>query len=79
MSGMTDDVRDRILGLLHAGPATVRWLAGVLGLPGGVVSYQLKRLEQDGLVRVGAFRTLRGVPTPAYVSTAAAVPPKRAI
>jgi len=72
---MTDDVRDRILGLLHAGPATVRRLAAVLGLPGGVVSYQLKRLEQDGLVRVGASRTVRGVPTPVYVSTAAAVPP----
>lgn len=72
---MTDDVRDRILGLLHAGPATVQRLAAVLGLPGGVVSYQLKRLEQDGLVRVGFFRTLRGVPTPVYVSTAAAVPP----
>lgn len=75
MSGMTDDVRDRVLGLLHAGPATVQRLAAVLGLPGGVVSYQLKRLEQDGLVRVGYSRTVRGVPTPSYVSTAAAVPP----
>lgn len=72
---MTDDVRDRVLGLLHAGPATVQRLAAGLGLPGGVVSYQLKRLEQDGLVRVGYSRTVRGVSIPVYVSTAAAAPP----
>ncbi|RZU50084.1 regulatory ArsR family protein [Krasilnikovia cinnamomea] len=73
--GMTGDVRDRILELLSSGPATVAGLATRLDLPGGVVSYQLKLLEQAGLVWVGASRTVRGVPTPVYVSTAAAVPP----
>ncbi|WP_412752811.1 helix-turn-helix domain-containing protein [Krasilnikovia sp. M28-CT-15] len=72
---MTGDVRDRILGLLSSGPATVAGLAARLALPGGVVSYQLKLLEQAGLVWVGASRTVYGVPTPVYVSTAAAVPP----
>jgi hypothetical protein len=75
MSGMTGDVRDRILGLLSAGPATVARLAAGLGVPGGVVSYELKLLERDGLVRVGTTRLDQGVPTPLYVSTAAAAPP----
>ncbi|BFU42508.1 helix-turn-helix domain-containing protein [Krasilnikovia sp. MM14-A1004] len=72
---MMGDVRDRILGLLSSGPATVAGVAARLDLPGGVVSYQLKLLEQAGLVWVGASRTVHGVPTPVYVSTAAAVPP----
>ena len=72
---MTGDVRDRILGLLSTGPATVGRLAARLGVPGGVVSYALKLLERDGLVRVGGTRRDRGVPTPVYVSTAAATPP----
>jgi hypothetical protein len=75
MSAMTADVRDRILGLLTAGPATVARLAAGLGVPGGVVSYELKLLERDGLVRVGTTRREHGVPTPVYVSTAAAAPP----
>lgn len=72
---MTADVRDRILGLLSAGPASVARLAAGLGVPGGVVSYELKLLERDGLVRVGTTRRDHGVPTPLYVSTAAAAPP----
>ncbi|BBH69095.1 hypothetical protein ACTI_57800 [Actinoplanes sp. OR16] len=72
---MTDDVRDRILGLLHTGPATVAALSARLGLPGGVVNYHLKMLEQSGLVRVGASRRERGVTVPRYVSTAAAAQP----
>ncbi|WP_433832144.1 helix-turn-helix domain-containing protein [Actinoplanes sp. CA-015351] len=72
---MTDDVRDRILGLLHSGPATVAGLSGRLELPGGVVSYHLKMLEQVGLVRVGGSRVERGVPIARYVSTAAAASP----
>jgi hypothetical protein len=72
---MTGDVRDRILGLLIAGPATVARLAAGLGVPGGIVSYELKLLERDGLVRVGSTRLDQGVPTPVYVSTAAAAPP----
>ncbi|MEU4564216.1 helix-turn-helix domain-containing protein [Actinoplanes sp. NPDC023936] len=72
---MTDDVRDRILGLLHAGPATVAGLSARLGLPGGVVSYHLKILEQGGLVRAGASRVVQGVAVPRYVSTAAAAAP----
>ena len=76
MIAMTGDVRDRILELLSGGPAAVAALATRLGLPGGVVSYQLKRLEQAGLVRVGAIRTVRGVRTPVYVSTAAAAEPE---
>ncbi|AGL16995.1 winged helix-turn-helix domain-containing protein [Actinoplanes sp. N902-109] len=71
---MNDDVRERILALLAAGPATVAILAERLKVPGGVVSYHLKRLEQDGLARIGATRHVRGVPTPAYVSTVAAAP-----
>jgi hypothetical protein len=72
---MTDDVRDRILGLLHGGPATVAGLSARLELPGGVVSYHLKMLEQGGLVRVGSSRIERGVPVARYVSTAAAAAP----
>jgi hypothetical protein len=72
---MTGDVRDRILGLLSAGPASVARLAAGLGVPGGVVSYELKLLERDGLVRVGTTRREHGVPTPVWVSTAAAAPP----
>jgi len=72
---MTGDVRDRILGLLTAGPATVARLSAGLGVPGGVVSYELKLLERDGLVRVGTTRREHGVATPVYVSTAAAAPP----
>ncbi|MBB2947527.1 hypothetical protein FB565_007298 [Actinoplanes lutulentus] len=72
---MTDDVRDRILRLLHAGPATVAGLSGRLELPGGVVSYHLKMLEQVGLVRVGGSRVERGVSIARYVSTAAAAAP----
>jgi hypothetical protein len=75
MSAMTGDVRDRILALLSAGPATVARLAAGLGVPGGVVSYELKLLERDGLVRVGTTRLDQGVATPVYVSTAAAAPP----
>ncbi|WP_229070008.1 winged helix-turn-helix domain-containing protein [Actinoplanes sp. DH11] len=76
---MTDDVRDRILGLLHAGSATVAGLAERLGLPGGVVSFHVKMLEQSGLVRAGNPRVERGVPVVRYVSTAAAAaPPLRA-
>jgi hypothetical protein len=75
MSAMTGDVRDRILALLSAGPATVARLSTGLGVPGGVVSYELKLLERDGLVRVGTTRLDQGVPTPVYVSTAAAAPP----
>jgi hypothetical protein len=75
MSAMTADVRERILGLLSAGPATVARLAAGLGLPGGVVSYELKLLERDGLIRVGTTRVDRGVATPVYVSTVAAAPP----
>ncbi|MEU8240846.1 winged helix-turn-helix domain-containing protein [Actinoplanes missouriensis] len=75
---MTDDVRDRILGLLHAGPATVAGLSARLGLPGGVVSYHVKILEQGGLVRAGIPRVVQGVAVPRYVSTAAvASPPLR--
>lgn len=74
---MTDDVRDRILGLLHAGPATVAGLATRIGVPGGVVSYHLKMLERDGLVRAGASRIERGVTVTRYVSTAAAASPPR--
>ena len=72
MSGMTGDLGDRILALLSAGPAGVADLAGRLEAPGGVVSYQLKILEQAGLARVGAERLVRGVRIPVYVSTAAA-------
>jgi hypothetical protein len=72
---MTADVRDRILGLLSSGPATVARLSAGLGVPGGVVSYELKLLERDGLVRVGATRPEQGVATPVYVSTAAAAAP----
>lgn len=72
---MTGDVRDRILALLSAGPASVGRLATGLGVPGGVVNYELKLLERDGLVRVGTTRREHGVPTPVYVSTAAAAPP----
>ncbi|MEV6847358.1 helix-turn-helix domain-containing protein [Actinoplanes sp. NPDC051411] len=72
---MTGDVRDRVLGLLSAGPASVARLAAGLGVPGGVVSYELKLLERDGLVRVGTTRREHGVPTPVWVSTAAAAPP----
>ena len=72
MSGMTGDLGDRILALLGAGPAGVADLAGRLEAPGGVVSYQLKILEQAGLARVGAERLVRGVRIPVYVSTAAA-------
>ena len=72
---MTDGVRERILDVLGAGPATVAGLAERLDAPGGVVSYHLKRLEQDGLVRVGASRTVRGSKVPAYVGTAAAQVP----
>ena len=72
---MTDDVRDRILALLHAGPATVAGLAARLGLPGGVVSYHLKMLEQGGQARVGAIRSEGGVPVPRWVSTASAARP----
>lgn len=72
---MTGDERDRILGLLSAGPATVARLVDGLGLPGGVVSYQLKLLERDGLVRVGTMRTEQGAATEVWVSTAAAAPP----
>jgi hypothetical protein len=75
MCAMTDDVRDRILGLLHGGPATVAGLSARLELPGGVVSYHLKMLEQGGQVRVGASRVERGVAVPRYVSTAAAASP----
>jgi hypothetical protein len=75
MSAMTDDASDRILGILTAGAATIGRLAEALGLPGGVVSYHLKRLEQAGLVRVGGSRKLRGVPTAVYVSTAATAAP----
>jgi hypothetical protein len=75
MSAMTGDVRDRILSLLRAGPATVARLSAGLGVAGGVVSYELKLLERDGLVRVGTSRREHGVPTPVYVSTAAAAPP----
>jgi hypothetical protein len=75
MSGMTGDERDRILVLLSAGPATVARLAAGLGLPGGVVSYQLKLLEREGLARVGTIRGESGLTTPVWVSTAAAAPP----
>src|SRR4051812_13909146 len=75
MSAMTGDARDRILALLSAGPATVGRLSAGLGVPGGVVSYELKLLERDGLVRVGTTRVDHGVATPVYVSTAAAAPP----
>lgn len=78
MCAMTDDVRDRILGLLHAGPATVAGLSARLGLPGGVVNYHLKILEQGGLVRAGLPRMVQGVAVLRYVSTAAvASPPLR--
>jgi hypothetical protein len=75
MSGMTGEERDRILGLLGAGPATVARLAAALGLPGGVVSYQLKLLEREGLARVGTIRSELGVTIGVWVSTAAAAPP----
>jgi Bacterial regulatory protein, arsR family len=75
MSGMTGDERDRILGLLSAGPTTVARLAAGLGLPGGVVSYQLKLLEREGLARVGTIRNELGTTTAVWVSTAAAAPP----
>jgi helix-turn-helix protein len=75
MSDMTDDVRDQILRRLSTGAATVSRLATGLGLPGGVVSYQLKLLERDGLVRVSGSSTIGGASAPAYVSTAAAAAP----
>jgi hypothetical protein len=73
--GMTGDERDRILGLLSAGPATVARLAAGLGLPGGVVSYQLKLLDRQGLARVGTMRGDDGATTEVWVNTAAAAPP----
>jgi hypothetical protein len=79
MSAMTGDVRDRILALLSAGPASVARLSAGLGVPGGVVSYELKLLERDGLVRVGTTRREQGVATPLYVSTVAAAPPPLAV
>jgi DNA-binding transcriptional ArsR family regulator len=74
MIGMTDDARDRILGQLRTGPATIARVSAGLGLPEGVVSYHLKLLEQAGLVRVAGTRRLRGVPERTYVRTAADAP-----
>jgi DNA-binding transcriptional ArsR family regulator len=61
MGGMSDQERDRILGQLQAGPATIARLAARLGMAAGVVSYHLTVLRQAGRVQVAGSRRVRGV------------------
>jgi DNA-binding transcriptional ArsR family regulator len=77
MIRMTDDVRDRILGQLRTWPATIARVSAGLGLAEGVVSYHLKLLERDGLVRVAGSRTLRGVRERTYALAPGSPPPDR--
>jgi DNA-binding transcriptional ArsR family regulator len=69
MIRMTDDARDRILGRLGVGPATITAMAAGLGLAEGVVSYHLTLLERAGLVRVLGTRVRQGVRERTYVPT----------
>jgi DNA-binding transcriptional ArsR family regulator len=75
MIDMTDDARDRILGRLRVGPATIAKVSAGLGLAEGVVSYHLTLLERAGLVRVLGMRLRRGVRERTYVPTALPLSP----
>ncbi|MFG3015891.1 ArsR/SmtB family transcription factor [Streptomyces cinerochromogenes] len=53
-------VRHRMVNVLRQRPATLRQLAGVLGMSKGTIGYHVRVLREAGLIRLAETRQVRG-------------------
>ncbi|MFJ6665098.1 ArsR/SmtB family transcription factor [Streptomyces sp. NPDC091383] len=53
-------IRHRMVNLLRQRPATLRQLAGALGMSKGTIGYHVRVLREAGLVRLAETRQVRG-------------------
>jgi DNA-binding transcriptional ArsR family regulator len=70
LKAITNPLRIRILGVLSGRAATITQLAHQLGQSKGALSYHVKLLEREGLVKVVGTRRIRAVEERWYGRTA---------
>lgn len=67
---MSESVRARILGIVQHQPATAKQIADRLDASPGAIGYHLRVLEEAGLVRLIARRSVRGIVAKYYARAA---------